>query len=247
MKDVTRKSGSPDTEVVAAERLEQAAARRADRVEQTPAVPFGHVLDELSRVTADVRTDRSYSRRRSEASCAVRVRARPRATSLLASALRKLQTAERPEERRSGRPERLPAQRDGQAAAAEARQDRRAYPRRRGRSSLLARAVELDGDQSQQSLWPTQRDWKLLATDNRGSVIDVSMNGVALRLPKRLPVGRRVLVRLSNPQLDRHVDVVARVLRVEPLAGRDEGQYKTVCVFQRRLTLDEVVWLGCQR
>ena len=86
-------------------------------------------------------------------------------------------------------------------------------------------------------------EWKFRNNPHQGSVIDLSMNGVALNLAEPLPPEWNVLLRLSNKRLDYQTDVPARVLRVESLPS---GRYKVVFTLLRRLTLHEVACFSDQ-
>ena len=124
----------------------------------------------------------------------------------------------------------------GSGASGRSARDRRAYPRHESPARVSVVLLS-EGDR----LGPVERSWKLHASRLQGTLVDVSMNGAALLLPRPVPPGQHVLLRLYNPHRDLFVDVAGRVLRN---ATASPGRCKVVCVLERRLTWEEINALG---
>jgi hypothetical protein len=116
--------------------------------------------------------------------------------------------------------------------ASVAASDRRAFPRHDSRCVVSAVAVADDSPVS-----VGEHAWRLHASPLRGPLIDISMTAVAFLLSEPIAQGQDVLIRLSNQQLDKHVDARARVVRT---TQEDGGRWKTVCRFHRQLPLEQI-------
>jgi hypothetical protein len=84
-------------------------------------------------------------------------------------------------------------------------------------------------------------DWHLHSAKIKGQLVDVSMSGVALHLADPLAAGTRVVLRIANRVLGKHVDSAATVLR-----SRQEGDraYSVVCRFEKNLTFEQIHLIG---
>lgn len=111
--------------------------------------------------------------------------------------------------------------------------ERRAFPRRDSHCRIAICRISDDEDR----LTLQQIEWRLHATKLKGELCDLSLNGASIRLPQALPQGERIVLRLSCPRRDHHLDQHAEVTR--SLADGD-GEYKVVCQFEKRLTLEQV-------
>ena len=116
--------------------------------------------------------------------------------------------------------------------------ERRAFPRR---DSGSVAAVHRQAPK--ESLSPQQMQWLLHAAKTRAAVADISMNGISLVFTERPDRGESILMRLTNPVFDRHIDVAADVLRVTPTG---DGCWKVVCRFRSRLTFQQISQFGRQ-
>lgn len=117
--------------------------------------------------------------------------------------------------------------------------DRRAFPRRD--SGCVVSVCHRKGDSpiNQQRM-----AWMLHASRTKGTLVDISMNGVAFLMEtadEPIEPDDRVLLRITNRRFDRHVDTTGRVVR----ASADEtGGWRVVCRFDKQLAFDEVSTLG---
>jgi len=128
----------------------------------------------------------------------------------------------------------LPAEDDAwQSCLSKASAERRAFPRRDSHCRVAICRLSEDDD----CLTPQQIEWRLHATTLKGDLCDLSLNGAAILLPHPLPEGENVVLRLSCPRRDHHLDHPAEVVRSMP---DDSGEYRVVCQFSERLTLDQV-------
>jgi hypothetical protein len=123
------------------------------------------------------------------------------------------------------------------APSSSAESDRRAFPRRDSRSVRLV--VHRWNDT--RSATEHDKQWLLHSSQARGRLLDVSRNGVAFLYSEALKSGDHLIVRMSNPLYDQPIDKPAVVLRSSRIG---DGQWKTICRFQRNLTFDEVYVLG---
>jgi hypothetical protein len=114
--------------------------------------------------------------------------------------------------------------------------DRRGLPRHESDCAVLVRAYA-----GGERLSPEKMAWHLHAAKIKGQLVDVSMSGVALYLCDRLTPGTRVVLRIANRLLDKHVDSAATVLR-----SREEGEqgYSVVCRFEKNLTFEQIHLIG---
>ena len=120
--------------------------------------------------------------------------------------------------------------------SARLQQDRRAFPRYD--SQCLVSVVPVTDDRV---VSVAERDWRLHSSQLKGPLIDISMNGIAFVSSHSLEEGQHVLLRLSNPRLDKYVDTTAEVLHASQEAT---GGWKTICQFRRKLTWEQVHALG---
>jgi hypothetical protein len=114
--------------------------------------------------------------------------------------------------------------------------DRRGLPRHESECTVLVRAYTGGA-----RLSPEKMAWHLHAAKIKGQLVDVSMSGVALYLGDPLAPGTRIVLRIANRLLDRHVDSAATVLR-----SRQEGErgYSLVCRFEKNLTFEQIHLIG---
>ncbi len=114
--------------------------------------------------------------------------------------------------------------------------ERRRLPRHESECAVLVRAYA-----GGERLSPEKMAWHLHAAKIKGQLVDVSMSGVALYLGDPLTPGTRIVLRIANRLLDRHVDSAATVLR-----SRQEGEqgYSVVCRFEKNLTFEQIHLIG---
>ena len=114
--------------------------------------------------------------------------------------------------------------------------ERRGLPRHESDCTVLVGACA-----GGERLSPEKMAWHLHAAKIKGQLVDVSMSGVALYLGDPLTPGTRVVLRIANRLLDRHVDSAATVLR-----SRQEGEqgYSVVCRFEKNLTFEQIHLIG---
>src|SRR5690606_27838874 len=89
--------------------------------------------------------------------------------------------------------------------------ERRAFPRRESICLVSVYRRENDAPVNQQEV-----RWLLHSSPLKGAIDDISMNGVAFLLPEPMESGSKLLMRLINRRLDRHVDTSGRVVRAMP-------------------------------
>lgn len=121
---------------------------------------------------------------------------------------------------------------DAEHHAGAAVRERRAFPRRESICLVSVYRNENDAPVNQQEV-----RWLLHSSPLKGAIDDISMNGVAFLLPEPMESGGKLLMRLINRRLDRHVDTSGRVVRSTP---DGLGEWKIVCRFDRNLSLDQV-------
>jgi len=114
--------------------------------------------------------------------------------------------------------------------------DRRKLPRRE--SECVVSVYRCRGDERPM---PDRIAWLLHATKLKGQLIDVSMSGAALHLMESLAPGSRILLRISNRTIDKHVDASAMILRSREAS--DAG-YDMVCRFEKKLTFEQIHAVG---
>lgn len=116
--------------------------------------------------------------------------------------------------------------------------ERRKFPRRRSecRVSIVSRADTED-------LTPREIDWILESGHSVGRLQDLGQLGICLLLRKEIPEGTEVILRITNEQIQRNVDMSARILRTQV---NRPGLYSIHCQTLRDFTLDELQDLGQQ-
>lgn len=114
--------------------------------------------------------------------------------------------------------------------------ERRAFPRRDSGST-----VSIHRPRDQAAMSGQETSWLHHASRLKGSLMDVSMSGAALRMAEPLDQGEIILLRLSNRRFDVSVDRKATVLRCLP---DGEGSWKIVCQYDSKLTFEQVDVLG---
>ena len=118
--------------------------------------------------------------------------------------------------------------------------DRRAFPRRDSSCvvSVCRSEVEFEPTDFVNAQLELQRcGWQLHASELKGPLADLSMNGVAFVLHEEFEDGECLLIRLKNRQLDKQLDAVARVIRCIP---QDDREWKIVCRLLNNLSLEQV-------
>lgn len=114
--------------------------------------------------------------------------------------------------------------------------ERRAFPRRASGST-----VSIHRPKDQAVMTGRETSWLHHASRLKGSLLDVSMSGAALRMAEPLDQGEMILLRLSNRRFDVSVDRKATVLRCSP---NGDGAWKIVCQYDSKLTFEQVDVLG---
>lgn len=130
----------------------------------------------------------------------------------------------------------LPAAAESELPIAIPAVDRRRFPRRS--SECLVTVVERSATAE---LTPREVDWMLQSSRDAGRLLDLSQTGLCLLLDHDLAIDSEVLLRISNPQLDRYVDASAKVVRSYRTG---QGRYSIHCQALNDFTLDELQDLG---
>jgi hypothetical protein len=114
--------------------------------------------------------------------------------------------------------------------------DRRKLPRRESDCTVLVSPYSGDGRMS-----PERTGWIVHAAKTHGHLVDVSMSGVSVHLTDEFAPGTKIVMRISNRTLSRHVDASATVLRCR----RDEETgWNAVCRFDKNLTFEQIHLIG---
>ena len=85
--------------------------------------------------------------------------------------------------------------------------------------------------------------WQLHAGRIDGSLIDISLNGVAFVLHTPVEIGEQLLVRMTSRTFGCSVDQSAKVIRTKTL---EPGQWEVICQFNHNLPVEQVRILGRQ-
>ena len=108
--------------------------------------------------------------------------------------------------------------------------DRRLFPRHQLSYTVCvqpddhSRSVELASDGSQGVF--------------RGEMIDLSLNGIALMLPKPLAPSRSIRLQLRNPVSMQELKIKAQVVRCLPSKSQ---AWKVVCIFDQHLSVEQLI------
>lgn len=121
-------------------------------------------------------------------------------------------------------------------AAPPAPTDRRRFPRRQSECS-----VSIVERQQVEGLTPRETDWVLRSSQDVGRLLDISQSGVCMQLSHAISVGSEVLLRISNGQLNRHVDSAATVVHCHNIVPQ---KYSVHCQVLFDFTLDQLQDLG---
>ncbi len=114
--------------------------------------------------------------------------------------------------------------------------DRRGFPRRASECSvtlLERRETEL--------LTPQEIDMWLDAGGTAGKLLDISLTGLCLQLNRDIGKDSEIILRISNPKLNRQVDTTAKVVHTR---GTGQGRYSVHCSVLHPLTVAELQDLG---
>ncbi|MDA1014671.1 MAG: PilZ domain-containing protein [Planctomycetota bacterium] len=76
--------------------------------------------------------------------------------------------------------------------------------------------------------------WRLHASRLKGSLSDISLNGISFTIDEQLTTGEFVLLQIKNQRLDASIECAARVIRT---IHRPDG-WQAVCQFTNPLNLD---------
>jgi hypothetical protein len=114
--------------------------------------------------------------------------------------------------------------------------DRRNLPRRESECNVTICPLASDERPTADKI-----EWLIHSGKRRGQLIDVSMSGVALHLDEELAPGTRVILRISNRTIDRHVNALARVLRCRAESGTG---WSVVCRFEKNLSFEQIHQIG---
>lgn len=114
--------------------------------------------------------------------------------------------------------------------------ERRRFPRRQSECevTLIDRQQTLD-------LTPQETDLLLRSSSQVGRLLDLSQTGLCLLQDVDVALGSEVLLRISNHQLNRHVDSAAKVVRSQS-AGH--GRFCIHCEVLQGFSLDQLQDLG---
>ncbi len=90
-------------------------------------------------------------------------------------------------------------------------------------------------------LTPQEIDWWLQSSRTVGRLIDISQTGLCMQFDREITKDTEVLLRISNQQLNRQLDSVAKVISSSPIAP---GKFSVHCRTLHDFTLAELQDLG---
>lgn len=132
------------------------------------------------------------------------------------------------------------ADRAASIPTAEPGSDRRQYPRHLSSGKVTVCPIEKDS-----LCYPQALDWQMHSSQLRGTIMDISMNGVAIVLDKPVRVGTSVAMVLDWFHVAEEVQTRGHVIRSAEIQETNPSQLWLITVqLDRRLTFEQVRTLG---